>query len=44
MLATLLLSHANDGAAEVTWLRRDVDVESCWQQCCRVMLVTMLAW
>jgi hypothetical protein len=29
MSATMLLSHAGDGAAEVTWLRRDVDVESC---------------
>jgi hypothetical protein len=29
MLATMLLSHAGDGAAEATWLWRDVDVESC---------------
>jgi hypothetical protein len=32
MLATVLLSHPSDGAFEVTWLRRDVDVESCWQR------------
>jgi hypothetical protein len=25
-----LLSHASDGAAEVTWPRRDVVTESCW--------------
>jgi hypothetical protein len=25
-----LPSHASNGAAGVTWLRRDVDVESCW--------------
>jgi hypothetical protein len=29
MLATVLPSHASDGAAEVTWPRRDVGVESC---------------
>jgi hypothetical protein len=28
MLATMLLSHAHDDAAEVTWPRRDVDAES----------------
>jgi hypothetical protein len=49
----VLPSHANDGATGVTWLRRDVYVESCWQrrclgdlvaaQCiCRVMLATAL--
>jgi hypothetical protein len=39
MLAMVLPSHAGDGAAEVTWLRRDVDAshtsddatESCWR-------------
>jgi hypothetical protein len=25
-----LSSHASDGVAKATWLRRDVDVESCW--------------
>jgi hypothetical protein len=25
----VLPSHAGDGAAEATWSRRDVDVESC---------------
>jgi hypothetical protein len=34
MLATMLLSHAGDGVTEVTWPWRDVDVASCWQQCC----------
>jgi hypothetical protein len=29
-----LLSHAGDGATEVTWPWRDVDVESCWQRRC----------
>jgi hypothetical protein len=38
MLVTMLPSHAGDGTAGVTWLQRDVDVESCWRQCCRVML------
>jgi hypothetical protein len=28
MLATVLLSHASDGAAETTWPQRDVGVES----------------
>jgi hypothetical protein len=37
---TMLSSHASDGAAEVTLPWRDVDAESCWQQCYRVMLVT----
>jgi hypothetical protein len=27
MLETLLLSHACNGATEVTWLRREVDAE-----------------
>jgi hypothetical protein len=30
MLSMALLSHSVDSAAEVTWLRRIVDVESCW--------------
>jgi hypothetical protein len=30
MLATVLSNHADDGAIEATWLRRDVDVVSCW--------------
>jgi hypothetical protein len=34
----MLPSHARDNAVEVTWPWRDVDAESCWQQCCRVML------
>jgi hypothetical protein len=29
MLITMLSSHDGDGAAEVTWPQRDVDVESC---------------
>jgi hypothetical protein len=29
MLAMTLLSHASDGAAEVTWPQRNVGVESC---------------
>jgi hypothetical protein len=29
--AMLVSSHAGDGAAEATWLRRDVGAESCWQ-------------
>jgi hypothetical protein len=33
-LATMLPSHAGDGAAEATWPRCDVEAESCWQQCC----------
>jgi hypothetical protein len=32
MLVIMLLSHAGDDAIEVTWPRRDVDVESCWGQ------------
>jgi hypothetical protein len=31
MLATVLLSHAGDSAAGVTWPWRNVDVESCEQ-------------
>jgi hypothetical protein len=37
-----MLSHASDGDVTVTWPWRDGDVESCWQQCCRVMLAMML--
>jgi hypothetical protein len=36
-------SHAGEGTARVTWLRRDVDVESCWRQSCRVMLAKALS-
>jgi hypothetical protein len=43
MLATILPSHARDDVTEATWPRHDVDVESYWQQCCRVMLVTTLS-
>jgi hypothetical protein len=42
MLATMLSSHAGNGAAVVTWPRYDVDVESCWRHCCQVILVTAL--
>jgi hypothetical protein len=42
MLATVLPSHADDGIAESTWPWRDVDVESCWQRRCQVMLATAL--
>jgi hypothetical protein len=38
MLETVLLSHAGDSATEATWPRRDVDVESCWRQCYKVIL------
>jgi hypothetical protein len=38
----MLSSHAHDDAAGATWPRRDVAAESCWRQCCRVMLVTTL--
>jgi hypothetical protein len=40
--ATVLSSHAGDNAAGMTWLRRDVDANSCRRQCCRVMLATAL--
>jgi hypothetical protein len=33
MLATMMLSHAGDGAARMTWLRRNLDAESYWRQC-----------
>jgi hypothetical protein len=29
MMVMMLLSHTGDGAAGVTWPRRDVDAESC---------------
>jgi hypothetical protein len=38
MLATMLSSYAGDGAAEVTWLWHNVDVESC----CYVMMAMEL--
>jgi hypothetical protein len=38
MLATVLPSHPSDGAAKVTWPRRDVSAESCWRQCFRGIL------
>jgi hypothetical protein len=44
MQATIQLSQAGEAPAEMTSLRRDVDAESCWWQCCRVMLVTALLW
>jgi hypothetical protein len=37
-----MLSHAGDSAAEVNWPWCDVDDESCWRQCYRVMLATVL--
>jgi hypothetical protein len=40
---TMLSSHASDGAVEATWPQHDVDVESCWQQCYRVMLAMVLS-
>jgi hypothetical protein len=43
MLVTMLLSHASDGATGATWLRRNVGVESSWQQYYRVMLVMALS-
>jgi hypothetical protein len=42
MLVTMLSSHASDGAAGVTLPWRNVDAESCWRHCCRVMLATVL--
>jgi hypothetical protein len=29
-METVLLSHAGDGAVEVTWPHRNIDAESCW--------------
>jgi hypothetical protein len=34
----MLPSHAGNGATEVTWSRRDVDVKSCWRWRYRVVL------
>jgi hypothetical protein len=42
MLATVLPSYAGDDATRATWLRCDVDVESCWPRCCQVMLAMVL--
>jgi hypothetical protein len=42
MLVTMLPSYAGDGAAVMTWLLRDLDIESCLRRCCRVLLVTVL--
>jgi hypothetical protein len=41
-MATVLSSHASDDATGVTWPQCDVDVESCWWRCCRVMLTTAI--
>jgi hypothetical protein len=37
-MSTVLSSDVGDGAVKVTCLRCDVDAESCWRWCCRVML------
>jgi hypothetical protein len=42
MLEIMLSSHTGDDATEATWPWRDVDAESCWGRCCRVMLVIVL--
>jgi hypothetical protein len=61
MLATMLMSHAGDDIAGVTWPQRDIDLshpgdnaaeatlpwrnidaESCWRQCCLVLLMMTL--
>jgi hypothetical protein len=42
MLTIVLPSHADDSAAGVTWLGHDIDVESYWRQCYRVMLLRAL--
>jgi hypothetical protein len=42
MLAPMLPSHVGDGATEVTWPQRGINVESCWRQCCQVKLVMAL--
>jgi hypothetical protein len=31
--AMSMSSHAGNDAAEVTWLRHDVDAKSCWRRC-----------
>jgi hypothetical protein len=42
MLMMVMLSHADDDATEVIWPWCDVDAESCWRQCCQVMLTTVV--
>jgi hypothetical protein len=42
MLSTMLSSHAGDGATGATWPQCNIDVESCWRKCYRVMLVMPL--
>jgi hypothetical protein len=42
MPAMVLPSHTGDDAAMTTWPRGDVDVESYWQRCYRVMLTMVL--
>jgi hypothetical protein len=42
ILVTMLSSHAGDDVARATWPRHDVDAESCWRQCYRVMLAMTL--
>jgi hypothetical protein len=39
--ATMMSSHAGDGASRSTWPRRDVEAESCWRRCCRGDLATV---
>jgi hypothetical protein len=38
MLVIVLPSHSSDGAAKATCLWHDLDAESCWGQCYRVMM------
>jgi hypothetical protein len=38
----MLLSRASDNIAKTTLLRCDADADSCWRQCCQVMLETVL--
>jgi hypothetical protein len=43
----MLPSPVGDNVAESAWRQRDVDVESCWRWCCRVMLgdgAAMATW
>jgi hypothetical protein len=42
MVVTMLLSHGGDDTVGVTWPQHDVDVESWWRQCYRVMLAMTL--
>jgi hypothetical protein len=35
--------HVGDGAVDVIWPWHNVDAESCWQRCDRVMLVIELS-